>query len=130
MEKRAEISLWFLLELVAAILVGYMAADLSVAYAQNTIYEKLNLAKDFAMQIDALSGVPGDGYIITNNLHGYSVYFKDNSVEVFDDSQDLAKGTYGFVKNGDSKIDIRLIKPKQVVISKIDDRITISEEIP
>lgn len=130
MEKRGIASLWFLIELIIAFLVGYMAFDLSVNYTQKAIYEKLNIAKDLAMQINTLSGVPGDAYIINDNLHGYSVSFSDNKVEVFKDSFDQSKGVYYFVRIGDSKLDMRLGRPKQIVISKIGNEIKISETLP
>jgi len=130
MQKRGEISLWFLIELVGAFLIGYMAVDVSVAYAQQTIYEKLNIAKDLAMQINTLSSVSGNAYIVNRNLHGYSLYFSGNRVEVFKDNFDQSKGVYHFVKIGGTNLDLRLNNPNQVVISKIDGDIKISEEIP
>ncbi len=129
MKKRGDISLWFLLEFIVAFSVVYMAVNVSVAYAQGTIYEKLNLAKDLAMQLNTIAGISGNAYIVNKNLHDYSFYFIDNRIEV-SDSNDLVKGIYYFVKTEESDINIRLIKPKQIVISKIDGEITISEEIP
>jgi hypothetical protein len=130
MKKRGDITLWFLFELLGAFLIGYMAVNISLAYAKGTIHEKLNIAKDIAIQINALASIPGDAYIINRNLHGYSLYFSDNKIEVFENNFDQIKGTYYFVKIGDTKLDLRLDKPKQVVIAKIGSEIKISEEIP
>ncbi|MBS3102034.1 hypothetical protein J4458_01140 [Candidatus Woesearchaeota archaeon] len=130
MKKRGDVSLRFLLELVASFLVAYMAVSVSVSYTQGTIFEKLHIAKDLAMQINALSSLPGDGYIINTKLYGYSLHFSDNKVEVFEDSADLSKGVYYFVKIGSNRLDSRFSKPKQVVISKINNEIIITEEIP
>jgi hypothetical protein len=129
-KKGEEFSLWFLLELIGAIFVGYLAVDVAVSYTQGTIYEKLNIAKDLAMQINTLQAVPGDAYVLNDKLHGYSVYFIDNKIEVYEEGYDQSKGVYYFVNHADSKIDIRLIKPKQVVIAKINNQIKISEDIP
>lgn len=129
MKKRGEATLWFLVELAGAILVAYLAGSISLAYTQGTIFEKLNIAKDLAMQINAISSVPGEAYIINKDLHGYSLYFSDNKIEVFEDNSDLIKGTYHFAGTAGSKLELRLINPEQVVISKINDEIKISEDI-
>lgn len=130
MRKRGDISLWLLIELVGAFLITYMAVSISLSYAKGTIYEKLNIAKDLAIQVNALSSISGNAYIVNKNLHGYSLHFFDNRVEVFEDNFDQTKATYYFVRIGNSKLDIIFNKPKQLVLAKIDDEIKISEEIP
>ena len=130
MKKRGDISLWFLVEIIGAFLIGYMAVNVSVAYAQNTIYEKINIAKDLSMQINTLESIPGNAYIVNKNLHGYSFYFFDNRIEVSENDFDQARGVYYFVNTGKSKFDLRLNKPKQLVLSKIGEEIKISEYIP
>lgn len=129
-KKGEEFSLWFLLELIGAIFVGYLAVDVALSYTQGTIYEKLNIAKDLAMQINTLQALPGDAYIINTNLHGYSVYFKYDRVEVYEEGYDYIKGEYTFIKPANSKIDSRFPNPKQIVISKTNNEIKISGEIP
>ena len=130
MKKRGDITLWFLFEFVGAFLIVYLMADVSLAYAKGTIHEKLNIAKDIAMQINTLAGIPGDAYIVNRNLHGYSLYFSNNRIEVFEHNLETTKGIYYFVKIGDAKLDLKLDKPKQVVIAKIGNEIKISEEMP
>ena len=133
MKKRADtdlISLWFLMELIGAFLVGYMAVNLSLAYTQWTIYEKLNIAKDLAMQINTLSSVQGNAYIVNNNVNGYSISVADNKIEVFQDEFDQSRGVYYFVKKANSNLNIKLEKPKQIILAKIGDEISISEKIP
>jgi len=129
MKKRGEISLWFLIELVGFIFIVYVATTVASENVKNTIHEKLNIAKDISIQINTLSSVPGDGYIINNDLHGFSLQFYDDRVEVFDDSE-LLKGTYYFVKIGDSNLNLRFDNPSQIVVSKINNEIMVSEEIP
>lgn len=130
MKKRGNVALWFLVEFIAAFLVVYMAASVSEANAGQTIYEKLNLAKDLSMQINTLASISGDAYIINKNLHGYSVSFSNSKIEVFENNFDQAKGIYYFVNTGKSKLDLKLNKPKQVIMSKIGDEIKVSEEMP
>ena len=129
-KKGEELSLWFLLELVGAIFVGYLAVDVATSYTQGTIYEKLNIAKDLATQINTLQALPGDAYIVNNNLHGYSVYFVEDRIEVYEKGYDQSKGTYYFIKPYNPKINARFSSPKQIVISKTNSEIKISEEAP
>ena len=58
MKKRGEVNLWFLVEFIAAFLVGYMLVDVGIAYAKETVYEKAHIAKNLAMEINALSSIP------------------------------------------------------------------------
>ena len=73
-------------------------------------------------------------YIINKNLHGYSLQITDNKIEVFEDESDLTKGVYYFVNIAGSDLNFRLDNseetPKQIVISKINDEIRISESVP
>lgn len=130
MKKRGEITLWFWVELVGAILIFFLAVDVALSRCQGTIYEKRNIAGDISAQINALSGVPGDSYIVNNNLHGYSLRFFNNRVEVFEGVSDQFRVTSYFVKIGNSDINLALDKPNQVVISKIGNEIKISQNIP
>ena len=131
MKKRGEeIALSSLIELVAAVFVAYLAVDVASAYAKGTIYEKLNIAEDLAMQINALISVPGDAYIVNRDLHGYSIYFTGNRIEVYQEVLEPIKGVYYYPKTENWNLDARLNKPQQVVISKINGEIKISEELP
>lgn len=129
MKKRGEVTLWFLMELAASVLIVFIAVTVALAYAKGTTYEQLNIARNIAMQINTLSSLPGEAYIV-NNPHGYSIKISDNKVEVFEAKFDLFSQSHYFVKIGDTNFDLILEKPEQVVIAKIDNKIMISEEIP
>ena len=131
MKKRGEeTALWSLIEIIGAVFVGYIVVHVAVAYSQGTIYEKLNVAGDIAMQMNTLISLPGDAYIVNKNLHGYSIYFADNRIEVYDEALDPVKGIYYFPKTANFNLDVRLDKPTQVAISKINGEIKIPEEVP
>lgn len=125
MKKRAEMTLWAVIELIGAFLIVYIAVNLASSIVQGTIYQKLNLAKDLAMQIDTLSSVPGDVTITNRNLHGYSVHFFDDKVEVYENEFEHAKGTYYYASMGE-KIDVKFQKPAQLKISKLNNELKIS----
>ena len=129
MGKKGEAPLWVLIEILGAFLIGYLAFEVSTAYANRTIYEKLNIAKDIALQIDTLSGITGDAYIVNSNLHGYSIRFFDDRVEVYKDDIDQLKAVRYFTKIGKAKLDKDFKTPKQVVTAKIGNEIVVSETI-
>ena len=135
MKKKGQAALWFLIELIAAVLILYLAIDLAITLSKGTIFEKLNIARDISMQINTLSAFPGDGFIVNNNLHGYSLRFKDNTVEVFEDIDENLKGAHSFVPitpitYSNTGIGLVFNEPSQIIVSKIDDKIKISDKIP
>lgn len=125
MKKRAEMTLWAVLELVGFFLIAYMLVNVASSIAQGTIYQKLNLAKDLTMQINAVLSVPGDVTIINRNLHGYSMHFFNDKVEVYENEFEHAKGVYYYVGIG-QKIDVKFQKPSQLKISKLNNELKIS----
>ena len=131
MNKRGdiEINLYFFLELVAGILIASIAINIAMTLAKGTVYEKLNIAEDIGMQINTIISLPGDAYIVDNNLHGYSVSVVDNRVEVYSEILDVSKAVYYFPKTETSNFDAKLTTPKQIIISKVSGQIIISEEI-
>ena len=131
MKKRGQATLWFLIELIAAVLVLYLAIDLAITLSKGTIFEKLNIARDISMQINTLSAFPGDGYIVNNNLHGYSLRFEGNKVEVFEDIDENLKGAHSFVPITPITYSNPVFdEPSQIIVSKIGDKIEISDNIP
>ena len=135
MKKKGQAALWFLIELIAAVLILYLAIDLAITLSKGTIFEKLNIARDISMQINTLSAFPGDGFIVNNNLHGYSLRFKDNTVEVFEDIDENLKGPHSFVPitpitYSNTGIGLVFNEPSQIIVSKIGDKIKISDKIP
>ena len=130
MKKRGEATLWFLVELVGAVLIVYMAINLATSLSKGTFFEKLNIARDISMQINTLSSLPGNGYIVNNNLHGYSLRFFNNKVEVYENSNEISKGTHSFVAIKKMDFDLVFNKPSQIVVSKIGEDIKISGNIP
>jgi len=133
MKKRGLAGLWFLIELVAGIFAGGLLAFAALDLFTGTAHQKLNVAKLIATQIHALSSIPGDAYITNNNLHGFSIEITDNKIEVFEEDSQLIKTTYYFTKAGDSGINFKLKNSEdssQIVISKINNKIIISEVVP
>ena len=130
MKKRGEAALWFWVELVGAIVIVAIAMTLAIFYSKGIIFEELNIARDISIQINTLSSLPGDGYIVNSNLHGYSLRFINNKVEVFEDVSDQLRGSHSFVTIKNQNFDLILDKPAQVVISKNKDEIIISKNMP
>lgn len=129
-EGGEQFSLWPLLEGIIGVFIFLFAIQVAITYTDGSVFGKLNIAKDLAMQLNTIQAVPGNAYINNTNLHGYSIYFSGNKIEVYEENYDRVKGIYYFVSPEGFDIDKRLIKPKQVVISKIGNEIKISEETP
>ncbi|MBL7055553.1 hypothetical protein ISS07_01430 [Candidatus Woesearchaeota archaeon] len=132
MKKRGAATLWMLIELVAAFLVAYIAVDVSLAYAQGTGFEKLNVAREIGLNLVAISSVPGDSYLVNDNLQGYSLRVYSGKIEVFEKEDDFVKGVYTLPKSdlvGNFGLK-NLEGSKKIVISKIDNKVMISEKIP
>ena len=130
MKKRGAATLWVVIEITIAVFIVYMAIDIAKSISQGTIFEKLNIARDISMQINALSGLPGNGYIVNKDLHGYSLRFLNNKVEVYENINEVSKGTHFFVAIKSTNFNLVFDKPSQIVVSKIGDEIVISDSIP
>ena len=130
MKKRADIVSLTIVELIGGFLVAYMAVQSGISYSKDTIHEKMNIAEDLAMQMNALMAMNGNAYIINGNLHGYSIHFVYNQIEVYDTTMDTLKGSYYYPTRENWNMDARLDKPKQIVLSKINGEIRVSEEVP
>lgn len=130
MKKKGQATLWFLIELIGAVLIVGIAIEIAVTLSQGTFFEKLNIARDISMQINTLSSLPGDGYIVNKNLHGYSLRFINNKVQVYEDVNEISKGVHSFVTIKAENFDLTFVKPDLIVIAKIGDEIEISRDIP
>ena len=129
MKKMGKATLWFMIELIGAILIVSIAIEIAVTLSQGTFFEKLNIARDISMQINTLSSLPGDGYIVNKNLHGYSLRFINNKVQVYEDVNEISKGTHSFVTIKAEDFDLTFVNPDQIVIAKIGDEIKILGDI-
>tara|TARA_Y100000310_G_scaffold333362_1_gene410748 strand:- start:401 stop:796 length:396 start_codon:yes stop_codon:yes gene_type:complete len=130
MKKRGEAAWWFLIELIGAIFIVYLAVDFATSISEGTIFEKRNIARDISMQINTLSGLPGNGYIVNKNLHGYSLHFYNDRVEVFEEPSDALKGVHPFVAIKDSDWNLPFDKPTQIVVVKTGEDMMIQQNIP
>ncbi len=132
MKKRGQLlTLWMLVSIIGAVLIAYTLANIGSQRATGEVFFKSRVAKDIALEINSLYSVQGDAYIINDNNYSYSFEFKDNKVRVFKDKLGLfSASSYDFVKSGQEDIDYKFEHPKQLVISKINSKITITEEIP
>ena len=130
MTEGIEIGLNFFLKLVGAFAIVFVLVNTGVAYSKGTIDEKLNIAEDIGMQMNTMESLPGDAYIVNRNLHGYSLNVVGNKIEVYSEVYDTFRGIYYFPKSTNINLDVKLIKPKQVVVSKINGELKISEAIP
>jgi len=132
MQKRGQLpTLWMLVSIIGAVLIAYVLANIGSGYVSGEAFLKSRVAKELALEINALYSVLGNTYVINNNTYNFSFEFKDNEVRVFYDKIELLlAASYEFVKSGQQEIDYKFEHPKQLAISKIDNKIEITKEIP
>lgn len=123
------------ISLIGAVLIAWVLWSIGAEYGSGSIYLKQRYAKQFAFEIDSLSSITGDAYIINDNPYGFSYEFKDNKVTAFKKESDIVRLALRvpyeyFPANDKYKIDLRLSDPKQVVISKINGEVHVTEQIP
>lgn len=132
MKKRGQLlTLWMLISILGAVLVAYVFVEIGTQRGSGEIFLKSRVAKEIALEINSLYSIQGDAYIVNNELYGLSFKFKDDSVRVFKGIDGIiGTASYPFVKSGQQELNYEFKKPKQIVLSKINNKIKITKEIP
>lgn len=132
MKKRGQLlTLWMLISIIGAVLVAYIFVEIATQRGSGEIFLKSRVARETALQVNTLYSVPGDAYIVNKGIYGFSLKVKDNEVRVFKGNTEGIIGTasYPFVNSGEQELEFTLINPQQVVISKINGKIKISDQV-
>ncbi|MBI2546275.1 hypothetical protein HYV81_03785 [Candidatus Woesearchaeota archaeon] len=81
-----------ILEILLAIVVGYLFIELGKQYVGREYASKQGIANNIGMALEALSGIQGNAYVEFDNLYDYIVTISSNSVEI--SAGDPIKGIY------------------------------------
>lgn len=133
MKKRGAetLTLVHALELIAGVVIALLIIHVATSFGKGEAINKKYLAKDMALQLNALYAVPGNAYIVNSEKMGkFSIRFTGEFVEVAQFEGDPTRGIYPYVSTGNSKLDINFDKPNQLVLVKDGDNIKIQETIP
>lgn len=108
------------------LIVGFI--NIGKSYGSQTAFYKLALAKDIALTIDLIYGLPGDIiYIYPNELSDYDIEIAGNRISVYEHklgSQDPTAGSYNFAAIGTDALNAQLKGKKYIRLEKSGSKIT------
>ena len=128
MEKRAQIVYKALVVIIggALIIAGFVQAGKS--YGRQEAFYKLAVAKDVALTIDLLYGMPGDvSFTYPNDVSGYDVEIRDSIVKIYDtgSANDLTSQSYNYAGIDKDPLSISIKNQKFLKFEKSNGKIKI-----
>ena len=129
MKKRAQTVYEALVIIIggALIIAGFVQAGKS--YGRQEAYYKLAVAKDIALTIDLLYGMPGDvSFKYPNDVVGYDIEIRNNVVKIYHtgSANDLTSQSYTFAGIDKDPLSITIKNQKFLKFEKSNGRIKIS----
>ena len=127
MEKRGLLVYKALVVIIGSALIisGFLQAGKS--YGSQEAFYKLAVAKDLTLTIDLMYALPGDIiYTYPNDVSGYNIEIKENTVKVSTGDQDRTFGYYPFVGIDKDVINVQIKNQKFVKLEKINDKVKIT----
>jgi hypothetical protein len=132
-KKAQERMIYTITELIATVLIIAVMWGAAYSYGKGEPYEKLYLAKDIAMNLNALHSIEGDfNFIYTpTNLNKYLYRIKNSLVTVAKDNfDDPSRAEYFFTSNQyTTKIDSEFRKPAALTFIKRGNQISIVQDV-
>jgi len=130
MEKRGQLVYKALLVIIACgiVVVAFVVAGKS--YGSQEAFYKLAIARDLALTIDLMYGLPGNlEYVYPNDVSDYDIEAKDNMILVY--SHNLGKtdptlASYIFAGIDKDYINAEIKGTKHIKIEKVNEKIRIS----
>ena len=127
MEKRGQLVYKALLVIIASgiVVTAFLAAGKS--YGSQEAFYKLAVARDLALTIDLIYGLPGNiEYIYPNDISDYDIEVKDSLVKVY--SHNLGKtdptfASYNFAGINKDTINAEIKGKNLILLEKINDNI-------
>ena len=130
MKKRGDTyTLYVIAELVIAIFIVISSIVIITAWASNQAFDKVQLAKDIALQANALYTVPGNMYIVNDNHRNFSALFSDGLVNIYKKEKEDTTGQYYYVGLKKKYFEKNLYKPPIIVLTKNGDTIGATDEL-
>ena len=121
--------LWVLASIIITIFLMVLIMVFVKTVSSSEIFFKHRVARNLALDLDAVYSVPGNSYILEREIYNYSIRFNKEKVEVYKKADELDKVSYSYVKAGDQLIDYTFQKPGELVIAKINGKIIISDSV-
>lgn len=130
MKKRGQLVYKALIIIIASAIIILAFIEAGKSYGSQDAYYKLAVAKDLALLIDGMYATSGDVKIMYGrDLSKYTVAVNGNIVKIYKTSlgvADVTAGQYKFFGNEIANAQIE--NPRQLIIAKANDKITLSKE--
>ena len=127
MKKKGQLVNKALIVLITSAIVIIAFYSAGKTYGNKEAFYKLAVAKDIALTIDYLYSIPGNiEFIYPNDISGYDIEIRDDSVRVYQHnsgSLDTTAGIYWYVGTSYDKINIFISGPKYVKLEKTGNSI-------
>jgi len=130
MKKRGQLVYKALVVIIASAIVIFAFVKAGQSYGNQTAFYKLAIAKDLALTIDTIRGLPGDIELTyPNDVSGYDIEFKTNTVIVYDHSSgklDPLQASYNYHVPEKYYQNTIIQNANFIKFSKIGDKISVS----
>ena len=127
MKKRGQLVYKALVVIIggALIILGFLQAGKE--YGSQEAFYKLAVAKDLALAIDLMYALPGNiEFTYPNDISGYDVEIKENTVRVYNGEGDKVKGIYTYAGTDMDLINVHIENSKFIKLQKINNNIIIT----
>lgn len=130
MQKRGSLIYKGLIVTIAIGIVILIYTEAGASFGSQRAFYKLAVAKDIALLIDSLYAMPGDvKTAYDKDLSKYAIVVNANVVKVYETNlgiADITSAQYKFF--GHEISNVKVENPKHLIITKTNDKITLSRE--
>ena len=130
MKKRGQLVYKAIISLIASAIIVISFISAGKTFGNREAFYKLAVAKDIALTIDLMYGLPGNvEYFYPNGISGLSIEIKDSIVKIYNseyDASDSTAASYQFNGIASDMINAKIDNKKFLKIEKTGGRIKIS----
>jgi hypothetical protein len=129
MNKKATAIIVMIFELLAVVIVSWMAISVGKSFGESDTVTKINAAEDIRMMVNVLIGVPGDAVVqYPKDLSKFALLFTVSGVEIFVEGESSSKSVIrNFMLPINYKAEGVVKKVKSVCLEKKNKKILIRE---
>ena len=129
MNKRASIVYKTLTGIIAAGFIIYVFVNAGISFGSQEAFYKLAIARDLALMMDLMYGLPGDlQFTYPNDVSNYDIEIKNNVVKIYNPLSiaDPTARAHSFAGIGSDSPSAEIKAKKFVRLQKVDNKITIT----
>lgn len=129
MDKRGQTVYKVLIVLVAAGLIIYTFVNAGISFGSQEALYKLAIARDLALMIDLMYGLPGDlQFTYPNDISNYDIEIKNNVVKIYNPLSiaDQIARTHSFAGISSDSPSAEIKAKKFVRLEKVGNKMTIT----